>query len=682
LRSAFADRKVEVVSGSVLDKLSRPLRARASTAVSDRIACARDLWQRRLIAVQHGHAAPTEKLPLAVVSPTSSAEVEELVRLARGEGLALVPFGAGSGVCGAIECGPRTLVLDTKRMRDFRVTEAGTLLVGPGALGIALEDALAQRGFTVGHFPSSILVSTVGGWVGGRGAGQCSGRYGKIEDMVLGVSAVLGDGTAVAFGRRAAGLDLVPLLVGSEGTLGVFTEIELRLHPAPAERAFAAFELANTAAGMGLLRRIYQAGLRPAVARLYDPLDSLLFGRHGHGHAPSTSVEPWDAERHRGLSRWLGFPALTSFALRAAERTFMRKTLLILVFEGNAGEASADARRASTLAEEARGRLLGEGPARAWLARRYAVSYDQSLVYRQAAFSDTLEVAACWSKLETLYDSVRRAIGRRALVMAHLSHAYPDGCSIYFTFLARSGDDAENVHREIWRDAMAAVTEAGGTISHHHGIGRLRAAALADELGADGLELLARVKRAWDPDAVLSPGSPLGASPANTTREASNGDGARPAPWLVDPESGLARAPGGMRLSHVERALAAEGRTLGLAESPPDLDVAAWVAAGMPGMPDALDDPVEQRLAGFAARTRDLHYELRPAPRRATGPDLSALWLGAGGRVGSVEYAWLRARSRRAAPARVLPHAVDRAPAVTSGEARAWDAVVRSVSGR
>lgn len=670
------------MSASVLDKLSPPLRARTRTSVPDRIACARDLWQRRLIHVQHDGAVPNE-LPLAVATPASGAEVEELVRFARSEGLGLVPFGAGSGVCGAIECGPRALVLDTKRLRDFRITEAGTLRVGPGALGITLEEELQKLGHTIGHFPSSILISTVGGWVGGRGAGQCSGRYGKIEDMLLGVSAVLGDGTPVSFGRRATGLDLVPLLVGSEGTLAVFTELELRLHAAPAERAFLAFELPTTSAGIGLLRRLYQAGLRPAVARLYDPLDTLLFGRHGHEHAPSTSVEPWDAERHRGLSRWLTFPRLIAGALAAAERTFMQKTLLVLVFEGAPGEAHADAGAASMLAERAGARALGDGPARAWYARRYAVSYDQSLVFRQNSFSDTLEVAARWSHVEALYAAVRRAIGRRALVMAHLSHAYPDGCSIYFTFLARSDDDAEAVHRAIWSDAMTAAIDAGGTISHHHGIGRLRAEALGAELGAAGLELLARVKRAWDPDGVLAPGSPLGAPPPAAALEAARRDARAPrrTAWHVDAVSGLACAPGDMRVSHVERALSAEGRTLGLAIPPPELDVASWLAAGQPGMPDALHDPVAQRLAGFGARSADLRYELAPAPRRATGPDLSALWLGARGRVGVVEHAWLGAGSRRSAPARALPHHVDRAPAVSAGEQQAWDAVVRRVNG-
>jgi alkyldihydroxyacetonephosphate synthase len=669
------------VSASVVDGLSRPLRDRSTTSVPARVACARDLWQRRLIEVQHGAAVPSESLPAAVVSPESQAEILELVALARREGFSLVPFGAGSGVCGAIECGPRTLVLDTKRMRDFRITDQRTLLVGPGALGITLEEALWREGYTIGHFPSSILISTVGGWIGARGAGQCSGRYGKVEDLVLGVSAVLGSGAAATFRRRAAGLDLVPLFVGSEGTLGLFTELELRLHPVPEDRAFIAFELPTTRAGIAVLRRIYQAGLRPAVARLYDPLDTLLFGRHARAHAASTSLEPWDAERHRSLARWLAFPGLTARAIGLAELTFMRKTLLILVFEGATGEATGDARAALDVAEAEGGRSLGAGPARAWFERRYAVSYDQSLVFRHGSFSDTFEVSARWSEVEALYEGVRRAIGRHALVMAHLSHAYPDGCSIYFTFVAASGRAAGSVHRALWREALAAALEAGGAISHHHGVGRLRAEALGSELGADGLELLARVKHACDPAAILCPGSPLGARP-----EKGSGKQLRPAlwprdagtGWLVDSVSGLARAPGDMRVAHVERALAAEGRTLGLTASPPDLDVAAWIAAGMPGMPDSLHDPVDQRLAGFAGRAGELRVEITPAPRRATGPDLSALWLGANGAVGTVEHAWLRARSLQASPARLLAHSVDRAPPVAADEGAVWDQIARA----
>ena len=670
-----------------LRTLSRPLRARVSTTVPDRVAGARDLWQRRLLEVQHGAAVVAERLPGAVVRPESTEEVAELVELARREGLGLVPYGAGSGVCGAIECGPRTLVVDTKRLREFRVTDAGTLRVGPGALGISLESELGRRGLTIGHFPSSILCSTVGGWVAARGAGQCSGRYGKIEDMVAGVTAVLGDGRAVAFRRRRAGLNLVPLLVGSEGTLGILTEVELRVHPLPPERAFTAFELPNLRAGIGVLRELYQAGLRPAVARLYDPLDSALLGRHRRGHPPSTSVAPWDAQRYEGLSRWLAEPRLVSFAIGLAEKTFMRRTKLVLVFEGERGEAHEDAERALAVALAAGGTALGEEPARHWFERRYSVSYDQSLVFRQGAFSDTLEVAAPWSRLEAMYEAVRRALGRRALVMAHLSHAYPDGCSIYFTFVAPSlGPEVARVHEGLWRDAMNAAREAGGTISHHHGIGRLRAEAFGEELGAGGLELLSRVKQAWDPDRLLCPGSPLGPPLGARVRLRASKERDPDAfvlgagDWHVDPVSGLARAAGDMPIAHVERALAAEGRTLGITGAMPELDVNDFVAHGMPGFGDSFEDPVDQRLAGFTAQTHaGVTLAVAPAPRRATGPDLSALFVGALSAVGSVRHAWLRARSLRAPPARVLPTRVDPAPPLTTPESDAFIALVREL---
>jgi alkyldihydroxyacetonephosphate synthase len=628
-----------------------------------------------------------ERLPAAVVRPESTDEVLELVELARREGLGLVPYGAGSGVCGAVECGPRTLVVDTKRLRDFTLTDAGTLRVGPGALGIALETELARRGLTIGHFPSSILCSTVGGWVAARGAGQCSGRYGKVEDMVVAATTVLGNGQCVTFRRRRAGLNLLPLLVGSEGTLGIFTELELRVHPAPAERVFTAFELPSTRVGIGVLRQLYQLGLRPAVARLYDPLDSSLLGRQRPAHPASTAVAPWDAERYRGLARWLARPRLVSFGIRLAEKTLMRSTKLVLVFEGERGEAEEDAEQALGIARQAGGVALGEAPARHWFERRYAVSYDQSLVFRQGAFSDTLEVAAPWSRIEATYAAVRGALGRRALVMAHLSHAYPDGCSIYFTFLAPSrGAEVARVHETLWREAMNAARAAGAVISHHHGVGRLRAEAFGDELGAGGLELLSRVKQAWDPHRLLCAGSPLGpplgarvrmrAAPARDPDAGVLGAG----DWHVDPVSGLARAAGDLRLAHVERALGAEGRTLGLEGPVPDLDVNDFVAQGLPGMGDSFEDPVDQRLAGFAARTHaGVELAVAPAPRRATGPDLSALFVGSSSAIGNVRHAWLRARSLRAQPARRLASRVEPAPPLSKPENDAFSALVREL---
>src|SRR5260370_594363 len=181
-----------------------------SAAGPDRIAYARDLWPRHHLEVSAGHVA--EHRPALVVWPRDAAEVAAVVRFCAAEGVPLVPFGAGSGVCGGVLPDPRTVVLDLKRLERWRklAPEGPTLDVEAGALGIRLEEDLAARGYTAGHFPSSILCSTAGGWVAARGAGQCSGRYGKIEDMVAAIECVTARGEVVRFHRPTHGPDLPP----------------------------------------------------------------------------------------------------------------------------------------------------------------------------------------------------------------------------------------------------------------------------------------------------------------------------------------------------------------------------------------------------------------------------------------------------------------------------------------
>jgi alkyldihydroxyacetonephosphate synthase len=652
--------------------------ARASTALTDRVACARDCWQRRLIDVQHGAAFDPARLPAAVVRVTRAEDVAELLALARAEGLAVVPYGAGSAVTGAIACDARTVVLDTKRLSDFSVEQDGNVLsVGPGALGVTLEERLAVSGYTLGHFPSSILCSTVGGWVAARGAGQCSGRYGKIEDMVVSLDTVLGNGDELTAHRRPAARDLTPLLVGSEGTLGVLTRLRLRLHRAPAARAFLGFEFPSMAHGAEALRRLFQAGLRPAVARLYDPLDSLLLG---DGTKPK--------KRRRGPDPFMALalraPRAVGAGIALVERLLLKRCKLIAIFEGDPEDVRDDVARAEALVQKEEGTAIGEGIARHWFSRRYAVSYRQSEVFRSGAFSDTMEVAAPWSRLSALNHAVHAALGRHALVMAHMSHAYPDGCSIYFTFVARPRKSgAISAHETAWRDALAAAHEAGGTVSHHHGVGRLRGAFLAQELGGGGAFSLAAVKRAWDPSGILCPGTPLSElrPPSRigqpVGRAVDEPVGQRDALEL-DELSELARLPGELALRDAVSQLKARGHELRF--EPDAGSVSEWVAAGLPGMPDSFDDPVEQRVAGFEARLLGgVRLRLAPVPRRALGPDPFALFAG-NAAVGSVESVWLRAPRIGAPRARVLRYDGTAPPPVTPAEERAWSSIQAALS--
>jgi alkyldihydroxyacetonephosphate synthase len=642
------------------------------------LVAARDLWPRALVEIQSGKLP--DNRPGAVVWPERAEQVSQLLELSAAEGFRVVPFGAGSGVCGAVLPDERTIVIDSKRMTELRIDrEAPVVHAGAGLLGSTLEQELAKAGYTAGHFPSSIICSTVGGWVAARGAGQCSSRYGKVEDMVAGLECVLGTGDFVAMRRRRSAPDLVPLVTGSEGTLGFITEVTLRLHPAPRVRRFLAYSCASIESGFEILRTLMQAGLRPEVARLYDPIDSLLLG-----HSSDAKSKP--KNRSPAVAHWFGLAARQALqkprwlqrTIEALEGNVLGGATLLLIFEGEAEEAEQDAARAASICARAAARSLGEGPARRWLAHRYSVSFRQSPAFRLGAFTDTMEVAAPWSKLEAVYQSVRRELSEHALVMAHLSHAYPDGCSIYFTFsgLGAPGGNARARYEAAWRTGLSAALGAGANLSHHHGVGRSKAARLAAELG-QGTELLQRLRSAWDPSRMFNPG----ALEARSETSPEPRENARPM-FVLDERSLLAEVDARLSLAAVEALLSRSDLTLGLdAGANRSLSIADWIALGFPGAPDSFGDPVGSRISGFEANVAGVQARVRATPRRATGPDLLSLFAGAGGRVGVIERAQLAVSKRAALPARVQPFRWDRDPEFSAAEAGAFERIARTLRG-
>lgn len=532
--------------------------SRVSLRREDRLVYARDLWPRGLLAVAAG--APPESPPAAVVFPTSTAEVAAVVRACRALRVPLVPFGAGSGVCGGAAPageGPGSVVLDTKRMRRLLHVdeEALSATFQPGILGAHLEELLSRRGLTLGHFPSSIMCSTAGGWIATRGAGQCSTRYGKIEDMVRAVTLVTGTGEVLTLFSGDAGPDLLQLIVGSEGTLGILTEATCALRRAPASRRMRGWAFPSIPDALRGIRLVLQAGLRPAVVRLYDELDTLISSagkKHDPGGqapqgqpaggdprgritAADLSLDDWlqmlrpDVQRAgAGISRWLMSRALSRPGVlnRLADRLGPRLSggcQLILGCEGEADLTFAEERAAAEILTAAGGRDLGPGPGERWLRHRYDVSFKMPRMFAAGAFVDTMEVATTWDRLLDLYEGVRAAVRPLAFIMAHFSHAYPDGCSIYFTFAARrEGDGAalridEARYDAIWDAALTAAVRCGGTISHHHGIGKLKAAFMKDEHGA-GMDLYQALKQTLDPDGILNPGK-MGLQPYGIQRE-------------------------------------------------------------------------------------------------------------------------------------------------------------------
>ena len=676
-------------------ELSRALPGmRASSGEADRVAYSRDLWPRHHLDVRAGQ--PGEHRPGAIVWPSSTDEVARVVRWAHERGVALVPFGAGSGVCGGIAPREDVVVVDLKRMdRIRRLDPAAPLVeVEAGHMGVPFEQALGGAGFTLGHFPSSILCSTVGGWVAARSAGQSSGAYGKIEDMVSALECVTGTGEVVRLKRRSSGVDLVPLVVGSEGTMAIVTSAELRLHPAPACRGFGAWSFPTTPDGWQAMRALFQSGLRPAVARLYDPFDAMLAKQGGVKKEDAKRTRPAKGTRSRSfggtaLRAVLRRPGALNELLhsRVAARA-LGGAMLVVIFEGTDEGAQRGLDEARRLCESMGGVWEGEAPARRWLAHRYSVSYRQAPVFADGAFVDTMEVAARWSKLGDLYEGVRRALGEHVFVMAHFSHAYPDGCCIYFSFAGSAdpglvrelGWDAAcaATYDRAWKAALAAAVEAGGTLAHHHGVGRSKAPRLRSELG-HGVEVVRSLMKAFDPAGILNPGNLLPPPPSSGAPSPSPS----PATSLLglDRDSLLACIDATTDLAAVERQLAGSGLTLDLSGSPsPSGPLGEWLARGAPGTRDRWLDPADQLLAGLDATLTDGRtLVIHPAPRRAVGPDLTALFVGAGGRFGRIDRAWMRVHRRDATRPTAPAFELERDPPMSQGESTLLDAMTRAL---
>ncbi len=459
---------------------------RAVTAVVDEpMAIAensRDWWP---LALHWSLAGEVPQRAAVVARPASTDEVVGTVGVCARHHLPLTVAGGRSGVTAASVPVFGGVVLDTTAMAGIVAVDetSGVVEVLAGTFGPDLERELQDgHGLSVGHFPQSFDLATVGGWVACRGAGQYSTRYGKIEHLAVGLEIVLADGTVVRTGgapAAAIGPDLTQLFLGSEGALGVVTRVWLRAHPAPPAERRAAYSFGSFAAGIEACRIALRRGATPAVLRLYDGVESAR--SHG-GDGTSCVLLVLDE----------GDPAIVDAAMAVV------------------ADACATSGGVEAPAE------LVDG----WLAHRNDTSALQGLT-RKGFVVDTMEIAGRWVELPSLFDRVRAALTAvpHALVAScHLSHSYPDGACLYFTFAAAPPPgEVESTYVALWDAGQRAVLAGGGNLSHHHGVGLNRARFMAEAMGR-GLDVLVAVKRALDPAGILNPGklglpSPFGLPP-------------------------------------------------------------------------------------------------------------------------------------------------------------------------
>lgn len=445
--------------------------ANFSTALPDRLANARGVWPVEMKWMQEG-AYP--HLPDAVVWPQTAVQVGSILRLAQQFGVPVIPFGGGSGVVGGVVAERLGISLDMKRMTGLQVDSISLVArAQAGWIGQDLETRLNTLGFTLGHYPQSMHSSTVGGWSATRAAGTFSTKYGKIDDMVVALEIALPTGAILRTNpapRSSTGPDLEGLFLGCEGTLGVVTEAALRILPLPERRELIGYTFPGVHHGLEAVRMMLRSEVIPAVVRLYDQAESKS--------------------------------KLAALDLEGA-------TLLILGFEGRSAIVEWELSEAERIVSELGGVSRGHLPGDLWFASRFDTRGMLKANQNPGGVSDAIEVAAPWANLESLYYSVKHAAEENgASVHAHFSHMYLTGGSVYVIFFADAGGravPAEELYQRILTAMLDACVAAGGTISHHHGVGIAKAAWMRAEHNA-GLDVLLQVKKVLDPANILNPG--------------------------------------------------------------------------------------------------------------------------------------------------------------------------------
>ncbi|MBI3555177.1 MAG: FAD-binding oxidoreductase [Deltaproteobacteria bacterium] len=445
----------------------------------------KDLMPRSHILAREGELP--EPTIDAVVWPQDSNMLAKFIRAANEKGWELYPYGAGSGVCGGAVPGqnqerkrPR-VVVDLKRLDkiEFVDTHSQIAKVQAGIIGQVLEEDLNAKGYTLGHFPSSIYCSSFGGYLATRAAGQLSTYYGKMEDMVLAVEGVLPNGesfTTPVAPRLAVGPDWNHLFLGSEGTLAFLTAAWVKIHKLAEARRFLSFQVESTEKALDGVRQWLQAGLHPAVVRIYDEDESRML-----------------------------------MGLKSGVK-------LVCVIEGEQTLTDFTALRINQMSMNYTGwNDTGEEPAQHWWSHRYDVSYRQQLIMsHRRMILDTFEVATSWAGLPGLHKEIKAITdevakkfpgkGEMLVLLAHFSHFYHCGGNIYFTLCGRTPEDTPTVefYDGVWDLLLKACERQGAAISHHHGIGRLKAQAHKRQRGVLH-DLLKKFKNELDPKHLLNP---------------------------------------------------------------------------------------------------------------------------------------------------------------------------------
>ena len=468
-------------------------------STEDRVRHATGCGYADLARLRGGHL---EAAPDAVLLPADADSVRRGLEVCAAEGIAVVPFGGGTSVVGGVEPlrGPhgRLVSLDLARLRTVDVDRRSlTAQLGAGLRGPEAEAALSTEGVVLGHYPQSFEYATIGGFAATRSAGQASSGYGRFDALVSAVRLISPSGElrTLETSHTAAGPSLRELVIGSEGTFGVIPEVTVKVRPQPQRRHYEAWIAEDFEAGTEIVRALAQGPGLPDVIRVSDEEETEV----------SLALSGPRGVAGRLLGGYLGL------------RGKRGGCLIVVGIEGD--EESVARRRALSVRALRRGgaAYLGAAAGRSWEHGRYQGPYLRDTLMGMGAMVETLETSHTWSRLGELYAAVGGAIrssldrqGTPGLVFCHLSHAYADGASLYFTFIsrARRGEEIEQ-WQAVKRAACGAIVASGGTITHHHAVGRDHAPYMEAEVGELGIEVLRAAKERLDPAGIMNPGKLL-----------------------------------------------------------------------------------------------------------------------------------------------------------------------------
>jgi alkyldihydroxyacetonephosphate synthase len=448
----------------------------------------------------------TSDAPDAVLLPATVGAISDVLRICEAGRVAVVPWGGGTSVVGGLsaltgDC-VAVVALDLSRLDRLRGIDkvSMTATFEPGIRTPAAEAALAAHGLTLGHVPQSFERASLGGYVVTRSSGQASSGYGRIDDLVVGCRMVTPRGELVLapMPGSAAGPDLRRLVMGSEGTLGIVTEVTLRVRRLPAVKRYEGWVAPSWDDGVRIMRRIAQSGVKPDVVRLSDPDETRV----------SLAMSGTAGAKKRGLDAWLRLHGIGGGCL------------IIVGFEGTAHDVRYRRRTTRRVLRSEHAVTLGQSAGRSWADHRFSGPYLRDTLLDAGVLVETLETATTWALLPGLYAGVTRSLtttlphhGKPPLVGCHISHTYPTGASLYFTVLANAQSGGEIAQ---WaaakRAANQAIVTAGGTATHHHAVGTAHREIVTTDLGGEagvGVEALRAVKAALDPAGILNPGKLL-----------------------------------------------------------------------------------------------------------------------------------------------------------------------------